>query len=725
MFEYRPVAAPYPGLRPFEPHESKIFFGREGHTDRLLEILQRERFLAVIGPSGCGKSSLVRAGLLPGLASGALGTGSDWRLALLRPGGQPILALAQALLDPYALGLELVGKGRLPKDSDDVTADVALVAAELRRDSAGLNSLMQAAAARQPEGAAAFNLLVLVDQFEELFIYPKTSSVDADESEVFVDLLLAARAYAASRVHVALTMRTDFLGNCVRFLDLPEAINRAQYLTPRLSRTEMARAIVGPARVFEGDVEPGLVDELIAQVSQDSDQLPILQHALARMWPVAKEKDAAAPLIDGDCAKVVGGVADALNRHANDVFDTFTAEQQALAKVLFRAITERRERGGQDMRRPQALKAIADWTGVDIDALKPVIETYAAPEVSFLHYGRELTDKSVIDLNHEALIRQWQRLRKWVQAEADSVAEYRRLVDTADQWKDGKAALWGTPNLEIALDWRKNEQPNPVWAQRYGGDFELAMQFLEESRRKHVWNSRLRIVLITGFCISILLTGLVTWYIGKQDQKNAELQIDSQTKLAYALFAWSEGQFDLALQEMQPAIETYEMLASKDSTNISYNKALSLIYRKTSDLLWEKGDYARAVDSARKEIIPYTILINQDPKNWKTPLAESYLILAWRELFNRHPQKAINAARQGLNIDPNLNELYANLAHGYLFDNQYEQAKEIYLQHKDALIEKQGRQRTFADIVRDDFQQLRERGLIHPDMEKIEQIIAN
>src|SRR5215813_3038520 len=102
VFEFQEVAAPYPGLRAFETHEGPIFFGREAHAARLLEILQRERFLAVIGPSGCGKSSLVRAGLLPGLATGALGTGSDWRLALLRPGGKPMLALAQALLSPYA-----------------------------------------------------------------------------------------------------------------------------------------------------------------------------------------------------------------------------------------------------------------------------------------------------------------------------------------------------------------------------------------------------------------------------------------------------------------------------------------------------------------------------------------------------------------------------------------------------------------------------------------------
>lgn len=161
MFDYRPVAAPYPGLRAFEPHESEIFFGREGHTDRLLEILQRERFLAVIGPSGCGKSSLVRAGLLPGLASGALGTGSGWRLALFRPGGDPLLALAQALLGPHALGRELVGEARLPKDAEDITADVALVAAELRRGHEGLAGLLEAA--RRPEHAAPLNLLILVD----------------------------------------------------------------------------------------------------------------------------------------------------------------------------------------------------------------------------------------------------------------------------------------------------------------------------------------------------------------------------------------------------------------------------------------------------------------------------------------------------------------------------------------------------------------------------------
>ena len=451
MFDYRPVNAPYPGLRPFEPHESEIFFGRGEHVNRLLEILQQQRFLAVIGPSGCGKSSLVRAGLLPGLASGALGTGSDWRLALFRPGGQPLLAFAQALISPYALGHELVGKDRLPKDAEDITADAALIAADLRRGISGFTELLLTAKQRRPQASAPFNLLVLVDQFEELFTYPALEA-DGDEAEALVNLLLAARADEASRVYVALTMRTDFLGHCVRFLELPEAINHAQYLTPRLHPAEMERAILGPARVFRGDVDAAVVTDLIDSINRDSDQLPLLQHAMARMWLAAHAINPDRPFINAETVVAVGGVAEALNRHADAVYAALPLAQQHIAETLFRAITERRE-GGQDVRRPQSLAAIADWSMLAVESLKPVIETFAAPEVSFLHYGRELTDHSVIDLTHEALIRQWASLRGWVADEHRRGLGYQRWSQRAAESQKQIDSLLTGGELARALEW--------------------------------------------------------------------------------------------------------------------------------------------------------------------------------------------------------------------------------------------------------------------------------
>jgi WD40 repeat protein len=494
MFDFHPVTAPYPGLRPFEPHESEIFFGREGHTDRLLEILQRERFLAVIGPSGSGKSSLVRAGLLPGLAAGSLGTGSHWRLALLRPGGQPLLALAQALLSPHALGRELLDEAARPAAEGEITADAALLAAQLRQGLPGLRRLLQSAAARRPADSPPLNLLILADQFEEVFTY-RDATADPDEPAAFVDLLLAARAEPDLRIYVALTMRTDFLGHCVGFLDLPEAINRAQYLTPRLKPEEMKRAICGPAPVLGGEVDSAFADEIIARVGHDSDQLPMLQHALACWWRVAEADDANAPRISRASTKDVGEVDQALDRHAEDLFRPLPPSRQAATEALFRAITVGRE-GGAAVRRPQRLDDIAAWTAIERTELEAVIKDLAAPEVSFVHYGCELGEGSVIDLTHEALMRQWDRLKKWVEDEYRRGQGYQRWSARAAEHAEHKGGLLTGADLARALDWGNPGQegegwrPSARWAARYSAakedalaaEFEQTRQFLQDSR---------------------------------------------------------------------------------------------------------------------------------------------------------------------------------------------------------------------------------------------------
>lgn len=287
-------------------------------------------------------------------------------------------------------------------------------------------------------------------------------------------------------------MRTDFLGHCVRFLELPEAINRAQYLTPRLGPEELRRAILGPARVFGGEVEEPLVESLIAEIRANSDQLPILQHALARMWRVAERKNPDRPRIDAQVAqdKDIGGVREALNRHADEVLAALSSEEQAFAAVLFRAL--------------------AEWADVPPEALKPVIQAFAAPEVSFLHYGRELTDKSVIDLSHEALIRQWSQLQGWVAEEYRHGQGYRRWSQRALEHRDDSPSLLTGADLARALEWwdpgplplplgegegEGNQKqpfwhPTPHWAQRYsdvkpealGEEFERTRRFLIDSR---------------------------------------------------------------------------------------------------------------------------------------------------------------------------------------------------------------------------------------------------
>ena len=524
MFDLRPVERPYPGLRPFEAHEAEIFFGRDRHTDRLLDILQRERFLAVIGPSGGGKSSLVRAGLLPALAGGRLGTGSHWRLALLRPGAQPVLALAQALTSPHALGVELAVPvpERLADappaplaaaTADDATADAALIAAELRRGPGGFDRLLaQAQARRQTAGGSlpTLNLLVLADQFEELFTY-RAAAVDPDEAGDFVDLLLhACRSgdgprpeppAGGIRVVVALTMRTDFLGQCTAFADLPEAINRAQYLTPRLRNDELLAAVVGPARLFGGDVAAGFAEATVADASRQADELPLLQHALARWWTESVRTAPNLPLIDANCAAQAGQVSEALNLHAEWLFADMTPSQQRTCEELFRAITAGRD-GADAVRRPQRLADIAAWSGIDEPQLAEVVRVLAAPEVSFLHHGPVLGADSVIDLSHEALMRQWLRLRNWVADELRRAQGLRRWRVRAAEHADNQGSLLTGADLARALDWWNPSagstagrwEPTAAWTQRYAdaardptdvdGDLVRLRRFLEASREE-------------------------------------------------------------------------------------------------------------------------------------------------------------------------------------------------------------------------------------------------
>jgi energy-coupling factor transporter ATP-binding protein EcfA2 len=276
---------PYPGLRPFNLEESHLFFGRDGQSEKLVAKLAATRFLTVVGASGSGKSSLVRAGLLPALLGGAMaGAGSKWRIAVTRPGNDPIGNLARALNDPHVFGSD---------SAENAAIQTAITKVTLRRGNRGLIDVAHQAGTPRSE-----NLLVLVDQFEEIFRFAReTRSAGSAESEsyeneaaAFVKLLLEARAQREASIYVVLTMRSDFLGDCSKFWDLPEAINESQYLTPRLTRDQLREAITGPVFVAGGEIAPRLVNRLLNDIGENQDQLPILQHALMRTWDIWKEE---------------------------------------------------------------------------------------------------------------------------------------------------------------------------------------------------------------------------------------------------------------------------------------------------------------------------------------------------------------------------------------------------------------------------------------------------
>ncbi|HEX7678089.1 MAG TPA: hypothetical protein VF713_08200, partial [Thermoanaerobaculia bacterium] len=266
-------SAPYPGLRAFQPHESAIFFGRGEHVADMLTILENQRFLAVVGPSGSGKSSLVLAGLIPALRSGDLLTAKsrDWRFLTVRPGDTPYRILANAVQRQLWPGGE-------PKRFHD--GDAGLSESILRSSPFGFIETLRDAGIPTDT-----NVLLLIDQFEELFRFRNPDAIRAgiaaqrrDDAALYVQLLLETAKQTRYSVYVMLTMRTDFLGDCDVFDGLPQAINQSQYLTPRLTLAQLSDAIARPLEQppFGGSVAADVVQRILNDVGSERDELPIV-----------------------------------------------------------------------------------------------------------------------------------------------------------------------------------------------------------------------------------------------------------------------------------------------------------------------------------------------------------------------------------------------------------------------------------------------------------------
>ena len=491
---------PFPGLRPFDFEESHLFFGRDGQSEQLITKLGTTRFLAVVGTSGSGKSSLVRAGLMPSLLGGFMtSAGSNWRIAVMRPGNDPIGNLAQALNAPDVFGSEI---------EENASLQTVLAEATLHRGSRGLVDTVRQAGIVENE-----NLLVLVDQFEEIFRFARVSEDKEyrDEAAAFVKLLLEAARQREISIYVVLTMRSDYLGDCSQFWGLPEAINESQYLIPRLTRDQLKEAITGPISVGQGQITPRLVARLLNDVGDNQDQLPVLQHLLMRVWDECKDQNLSVEVsqngksikkphrtvhtgeaLDLCCYDAVGGMSEALSRHADEALAELpgasaqltagTAQSLIVAEKLFKALTEKGS-DNREIRRPVAFGDICAVAQAEASEVITVIETFRRPGRSFLTppAAFPLTANSLIDISHESLIRGWDRLKEWVEQESRSARIYRRLAETAVLEKEGGAGLWRDPDLQIALTWRQKEKPNKVWAERYHHDFDLAMSFLDRS----------------------------------------------------------------------------------------------------------------------------------------------------------------------------------------------------------------------------------------------------
>lgn len=446
---------PFPGLRPFEPEESDLFFGRKGESDEVLTKLLRNRFVTVMGASGTGKSSLIYCGVLPGIKNDR---SSRWKIFSFRPGNDPFGNLAEVLS----------GAGEQKKIiSPDNPYGISGMVAEL-----GVSP--------------GEKVLLVIDQFEELFRYGTLGRNDNRSPERFVNSMVNAVTGDNIDIFTIITMRSDFIGECAYFQGLTQLINNSNYLVPHMGRENYREAIEGPVNYAGAKIDPALVEEILNHIGDRTDQLPVLQHAMMRTWTYWQQLDEPDRPVSKSDYDAVGTMNNAMSMHANEAYEELDQRGREICERMFRTITDRGA-DNKGLRRPTKTATIMTITGCTASELFEVIEKFRMPSRSFLtpRQNFALTEDSIIDLSHESLMRLWDRLHEWVEEEAASVQMYMRLSEASAMYQQGKTSLWRPPDLQLAINWRDQQRPTLEWARRYDPAFERAMVYLRTSEKEY------------------------------------------------------------------------------------------------------------------------------------------------------------------------------------------------------------------------------------------------
>lgn len=395
------LASPYKGLHAFSVTDAADYFGREPVIDSLQQVLHTRSAVIVIGPSGSGKSSLVRAGLLPNLLARRLpapdessrpGEGIAWTVIECRPGSDPFLSLAQAL----------AGNKHLRCDAKEM-------ATKLRSESIRLADCISV-----PADARA---LLSIDQFEELF----TLCEVAELRRAFVDLLvntIGANDQNPQPISIVATLRADFVSQALTYRPLADLLQSGGVILGPMDRGELRRAIQEPARNRGVTFEAGLIERLLDDVGEERGNLPLLQFALSELW-LHREGDK----LTHDAYDAIGGVDGALAHYADTVYDRLSPGEKILARRLFVQLVQPGDETG-DTRRPAVRTELGEDTWLLARRLA---------DLRLVVTGRNLNDESV-ELIHEAMIRNWDRLGEWMDEDREFRRWQQRLRTNVQQW---------------------------------------------------------------------------------------------------------------------------------------------------------------------------------------------------------------------------------------------------------------------------------------------------
>ncbi len=456
-----PGEPPFKGLAYFSEQDADIFFGREELSDQIAGRLQKIRFLGVIGASGSGKSSLLRAGVSP------LMRRRNWLIRVMTPTAHPLERLATVL-----------------------TADAAaLSAADEMKASLVENPRTLLLAANKAAGQAdAGHILLIVDQFEELF----TLCRDEDERQRFIDNLLAA-VEGEGALTILIGLRADFYDRCADYEGLRDLVSQNQVYIGPMRQEDLVRVIAEPARRGGWQFVNGLVEQILEDVGKEPGRLPLLSHALLETW---ERRRGTVMTLGG--YRAAGGVEGAIAKTAETTLKQFDQNELEIVEYIFLSLTELGEQA-EDTRRIASRAELE--RGGSGDRVDVVLEDLVRARLVTI-------DGEQVEVAHEALIRRWPRLGAWLEENRERLRFERQLTHDAQAWETAgrdQGYLYRGSRLQQALDWL-DDLPGPLNATEQAFlDAGQAAEAEEQKRAEQLRSAQTRQRLLLGLAGALLL----------------------------------------------------------------------------------------------------------------------------------------------------------------------------------------------------------------------------
>jgi WD40 repeat protein/serine/threonine protein kinase len=399
--EWDEVSNPFKGLRAFQEADSADFFGRENLVDQLVGHLQtpEKRFLALVGPSGSGKSSVIKAGLIPAIKAGRLPGSEAWFVVEMFPGAYPLEELEAALL-------------RVSVRPVDSLLDV------LKQGPDGLKSAVDQI---MPQDES--ELLLYIDQFEEAFTFVEQEN----ERTQLLDVILGAATAPDSRVRVVVTLRADFYDRPLLYPQFGEMFRQNTEVVLPMNREELEAAITGPAEAIKMRVEPSLIQAIVSDVEGQPGGLPLLQYALTELF---ERRDG--PILTLQSYTEIGGALGALARRADDIYMQLDEQDRDTTRQLFLRLVTLGE-GTEDTRRRVLRSELISLAGDD-DAMERTVNLFSRYRLLTLDRDAN-TREPTVEIAHESLIREWSKLRDWLNTSRTDMRMQRRVMDAATDWE--------------------------------------------------------------------------------------------------------------------------------------------------------------------------------------------------------------------------------------------------------------------------------------------------